>query len=1152
MDSTISERGGSDLSKTSIFTTRYPHNDDNVDGTTKSRFTTHSQIQLQVRTFATPPTIQKTFKFYIHENVRYDGDMKNCNSSLDPCFLMDHALAFVTSDVTQNLQQQTGRIRIQFYLMTNVSSSYYCHNSLEESSGKFTYEIHVFAFEPLDQQRPQVHCQGAGLIKNSQQVVKLTFNNLTLYDTFIGMSFNSVSDDALIEINSCTLNGPGRQASVIISSRGANLRIVHSQLSSMNVASKEGIMVFEKSIISDSFLDFIDTTSIIFTACTLDRSTGIQSAGSSVHMEFCTLHHVPEFNVEKFSFVALHQCSLTNTRLLISFGNEFVIQFSNVTGSNNLFTVKGVVSVIIQHNNIYDTDVSPLETDSRAIFDMVLSDYVYVYQTNIIGSPRRAIYIDEANTIFFRESNFINNRGGIFINKLVRFTSGVERNVVRIWSCLFMNNTVSGGDGGAANIPKADVIHIYSSTFIDNTAANGGAIYLNQGSAEVDNCTFSNNVARLVTGVTIGKTGNGGAIYLKDMDYINIGNTNFIQNRAIRGGAVYMLKEKDSGFNDDIRFNLNCMDNTATYLGHCFYSEQSVPLFRYLNFTKIRGSQVGNYQVATSFISLTGWSFSKNATQTRESKLSLYPGQVISIYFGIVDYFGQNITNLQQQPILMVNDDVLSTVSFSRNNISIERLYFEIRDESVKHFNFSVAFPGTSMSVTFEVNVQDCLPGFILSTISASRLICQKDVAWPIIIPLIVVGSLLVFALGIFIGIGLLYCGWRIASRLRRLNQREKAEKKLEKKLLDKKFIFSEDHIELSSDLQTKLLDSYIDPTDSSGSGGKKDKKPQKKDTFIIPIDSIDVIKKIGEGANGIVYLGKWSGTDVALKSLKFDNSNDSNQDNEEFETEAALLSDLRHPSIVNFFGVAMSQSVKYMVVEFLSKGSLDKAIYNSKIGKEILSLETKISILKSVSSGMSYLHSLKPYAIIHRDLKPANILLDGAMNAKVSDFGLSKLVSTNATATMTTNLGTLFYMSPEILGDSDENSITTKLDVYSFAIIMYELFFEENPYLNIHSEKIHRFTSPDISDKSCFNIPAKVIKGLRPKIPFSNEEEQRVWISEYIRPREHYLDNDDLFELTSQYLHLMIQCWSGKSQHRPDFSSVTTTLSNMYNKFFD
>lgn len=64
------------------------------------------------------------------------------------------------------------------------------------------------------------------------------------------------------------------------------------------------------------------------------------------------------------------------------------------------------------------------------------------------------------------------------------------------------------------------------------------------------------------------------------------------------------------------------------------------------------------------------------------------------------------------------------------------------------------------------------------------------------------------------------------------------------------------------------------------------------------------------------------------------------------------------------------------MVVEYLSKGSLDKAIYNSKMGKEILTLETKILILKSVASGMSYLHSLKPYAIIHRDLKPANILL--------------------------------------------------------------------------------------------------------------------------------------------------------------------------------
>ena len=883
-----------------------------------------------VQTANTPLNVPNVlfFKFYIDEHVRYEEDLKNCNSSLDPCFRMDHALSFVKNSTMKQVEP-TGAaplVRIQFHLMSNLSSSYYCGNSIiENSDDNFTYEVQVFPYYSVDSFRTtNIHCQGTVLLKHNPQIVKMTFKNLTLHDTFIRMEFTpDIINKGLCEIDSCTLIGSQEYSSyIMINTQGVTIRIINSQLSFIECSAFQGVILFENSFITSSFIDVKDATSISFSECTLTRSSVQSTETLMIQAQDCTFNNIPEFLVEKFNFMTIHGCSLTNTRITASFGESAVIQFSRATSSSSLFTVKGVVSVTIQYNEIYD-NFMPLDTDSRAIFDIVLSDFVYVYRTNIRGSSKKAIYIDEANSIFVRESNFVNNQGGIFINKVVRFSSGLDRNVVKIWNCQFVNNTHSG-DGGAVNIPKADGIEIFDSIFLNNVARNGGAIFMSHGFGEISNCTFSNNVA--LSRDSIGTTGNGGAVYLNDMYEINIHSSNFIQNQATKGGAIFMLKKKDLLFLA-LQFNLDCVDNTAIYFGHCFYSDQSVDLFGYLNFNKIRGAEVGNYQISTSFTSITGWSFN-NAQQTRESKIYLFPGQVISISFGIVDYFGQNISRLQQQPILSADDDdmILPTVDFSKNNNSVERLYFEIRDASVKYFNFSISFPGTSMSApTFEVHVQDCPPGFYLSTISSAsrRHICQKDLPWPVIIPLIVLGSLLVFSFGIFIGIVVLYFGWRIVTRLRQLNQREKAEKKLEKKLLDKKFIFSGDHIELSnSDLQTKLLDDSM--MDSTGSINKKDKKLAKKDTFIIPIDTIDVIKKIGEGANGkciestghrvddftqqimfhivytgIVYLGKWSGTEVALKSLKFDSNDDSSQDNEEFETEAALLSDLRHPSIV-------------------------------------------------------------------------------------------------------------------------------------------------------------------------------------------------------------------------------------------------------------
>ena len=99
--------------------------------------------------------------------------------------------------------------------------------------------------------------------------------------------------------------------------------------------------------------------------------------------------------------------------------------------------------------------------------------------------------------------------------------------------------------------------------------------------------------------------------------------------------------------------------------------------------------------------------------------------------------------------------------------------------------------------------------------------------------------------------------------------------------------------------------------------------------------------------------------------------------------------------------------------MEYMQNGSLEKMIYNAKMKKTIIPFKKKLKLLLDISYGMKYLHGLKPHALIHRDLKPANILIHSDGHAKVCDFGLSKIVPQSLSASFTTNIGSVYYMSP-------------------------------------------------------------------------------------------------------------------------------------------
>ncbi|EFC43044.1 predicted protein [Naegleria gruberi] len=143
-----------------------------------------------------------------------------------------------------------------------------------------------------------------------------------------------------------------------------------------------------------------------------------------------------------------------------------------------------------------------------------------------------------------------------------------------------------------------------------------------------------------------------------------------------------------------------------------------------------------------------------------------------------------------------------------------------------------------------------------------------------------------------------------------------------------------------------------------------------KENDFIIPLQKLGMekpMKRLGEGGVGSVYQTMWSGMIVAVKVFDLNNVNISEED---FRVEAILLSKLRHPNIINFYGVSTSPTKRYIVMECLEQ-SLDKVILKLESKTLALPLVEKIKMLISISNGVEYLHNLKPRKIIHRYLSP-------------------------------------------------------------------------------------------------------------------------------------------------------------------------------------
>eukprot|EP01101_Sappina_pedata_P009330 TRINITY_DN5410_c0_g1_i1.p1 TRINITY_DN5410_c0_g1~~TRINITY_DN5410_c0_g1_i1.p1 ORF type:complete len:474 (-),score=96.74 TRINITY_DN5410_c0_g1_i1:88-1509(-) len=255
--------------------------------------------------------------------------------------------------------------------------------------------------------------------------------------------------------------------------------------------------------------------------------------------------------------------------------------------------------------------------------------------------------------------------------------------------------------------------------------------------------------------------------------------------------------------------------------------------------------------------------------------------------------------------------------------------------------------------------------------------------------------------------------------------------------------------------------------------------------------DEIKWMTMIDKGSIGEIYKGTWRGTVVALKKIRSVLITDESM--RELRKEVSIMRKLRHPNVLQFFGTSFNpdEHLFVIIMELMPKGSLYRMIHSVVS----LSLDQIRSILIDTACGMDYLHNLNP-PIIHRDLKSHNLLISDGNRIKVCDFGLSKIM-VPASTTMTQS-GTPAWAAPELLRGERYD---TPVDIYSFGVVVWELFSRDIPFINSPTFQIMKMVGEN---------------GVRPPL-------DALWPEEFCQ--------------------LMTSCWNNNPSARPTFNQIQEML---------
>ena len=261
--------------------------------------------------------------------------------------------------------------------------------------------------------------------------------------------------------------------------------------------------------------------------------------------------------------------------------------------------------------------------------------------------------------------------------------------------------------------------------------------------------------------------------------------------------------------------------------------------------------------------------------------------------------------------------------------------------------------------------------------------------------------------------------------------------------------------------------------------------------------------KPFAKGSFGSVFRAKYEREVVAAKILDVQDVPAKKLEavKKEFQSEVALMASLRSQNIVQILGAITRRTELVIVMEYCVGGSLRSQLDDSS---EPWPARKALGALLDVATGMKYLHSR---GTVHRDLKSLNVLIDRNGKCKVSDFGQSKSSTLNTALTATgrgANTGTVAWNAPEVMRPREE--VTMKADVYSFAVVIFEVVTTELPWEGLQAT--------EIMFAVCFNNE-------RPQIPEDA--------------------NEDLKSLAED-------CWKADAKERPAFSQIVQRLERIAN----
>ncbi|KAM9427135.1 tyrosine-protein kinase Lyn-like [Salvelinus alpinus] len=269
--------------------------------------------------------------------------------------------------------------------------------------------------------------------------------------------------------------------------------------------------------------------------------------------------------------------------------------------------------------------------------------------------------------------------------------------------------------------------------------------------------------------------------------------------------------------------------------------------------------------------------------------------------------------------------------------------------------------------------------------------------------------------------------------------------------------------------------------------------KPWDKDAWEISKESIKMVKKLGAGQFGEVWMAFYNNTTkVAVKTLK-----PGTMSAEAFMEEANLMKTLQHDRLVRLYAVVTKIEPIYIITEYMSNGSLLDFL-KSEAGCKV-QLPKLIDFSAQIAEGMAYIEK-KNY--IHRDLRTANVLVSESLLCKIADFGLARVIEDDQ---YTAREGAKFpikWTAPEAI---NYGSFTIKSDMWSFGVLLYEVItYGKIPY-------------PGMSNGE---VMTSVQKGYR-------------------MPRPGNCPNE-LYDI-------MTTCWKSKPDDRPTFDYIQSVLDDFY-----